>query len=85
MGTENIQLKSNILQNETHCIMNETDVFEMFSEKPEEIGFGASKLLTCNAYKTLKENNPLSYFDCDDDSAVSASGGGVNIHGLLSS
>ena len=76
------EFNKNMQWSETECIVSEEDVVNAIPKKVDEIGFSGNKILTCNTYKILKENNPLSFFDDDNDGDIldSNSGGVLFMH-----
>ena len=45
-------------RNGSQCILDEEPVIDLIERKELEIGIGASKVLTCDAYKSIEENAP---------------------------
>ena len=45
-------------RNGSQCILDEEPVIDLIERKELEIGFGASNVLTCDAYKSIEENAP---------------------------
>ena len=50
--------KYGVERNGSQCILDEEPVIDLIERKEEEIGFGASNVLTCDAYKSIEENAP---------------------------
>ncbi len=45
-------------RNETHCTLDEEPVVDLIESGFEEVGFGSSKILTCNAFEAIEQNAP---------------------------
>lgn len=45
-------------RNETHCTSDEGSVVDLIESGYEEIGIGASQILTCNAFEAIEQNAP---------------------------
>jgi len=56
---KNVNIKKfHINRNKTHCTFDEEPFVDLVESGFQEIGFGSSKILTCNAFKAIEQNTP---------------------------